>query len=279
MLTGEVQRQDLSRALWKGLQLILDHPWFGRVWIIQEVANSRRANVYCGNRSVSSRVFALAPVLLRVGPTSHCQYILDIMPDPSRVDSWWSYKRDLYTFLLKFRGSKASNAPDMVYALLGISSDAAQIDYLRADYTKSTVQVIGDASLFIFQVRPRRPLRETGHFLVEFSDFSRECFSTVVRNADAPVMSKLLQQRGNQVLSSCGLIKAIIHSKEHGPETLGILLKQRGQLEVIYADEDFDGVIEKKRRVGYIEVCIIIPSLLGGFYRHREQLQQRGRSK
>jgi len=60
------------------------------------------------------------------------------MLGPLRKDSWWSQKRDLYTLLLKFRGSKVSDERDIIYALLGISSDALDTDILRADYTKTT---------------------------------------------------------------------------------------------------------------------------------------------
>ncbi|KAF2174550.1 HET-domain-containing protein, partial [Zopfia rhizophila CBS 207.26] len=144
------QHLDLETLQRKGTELLLERPWFQRVWILQEVANANAAVVCTGNRSVPARIFALTPWLTGVRPKPHCQAVLDIMPGRSRKDSWWSQKRDLYTLLVKFNGSKASDERDMIYALLGISSDARDNDSLRADYTKSTQQVIHDAISFLF---------------------------------------------------------------------------------------------------------------------------------
>ncbi|KAF2177019.1 HET-domain-containing protein, partial [Zopfia rhizophila CBS 207.26] len=130
------QHLDLETLQRKGTELLLERPWFQRVWILQEVANANAAVVCTGNRSVPARIFALTPWLTGVRPKPHCQAVLDIMPGRSRKDSWWSQKRDLYTLLVKFNGSKASDERDMIYALLGISSDARDNDSLRADYTK-----------------------------------------------------------------------------------------------------------------------------------------------
>ena len=131
------QHSDLERLQRKGIELLLERPWFQRVWILQEVANATTAVVCSGTKSVPARIFALAPSLTGVQPELHCQAVLDIMPGQSK-DSWWSQKRDLYTLLVKFNGSKASDQRDMIYALLGISSDVRDNDSLSADYTKGT---------------------------------------------------------------------------------------------------------------------------------------------
>lgn len=54
----------------------------------------------------------------------HTQSVLDIMPGPLRHRSWWTSNRDLGTLLRKFRSSQAGDPRDLVYTLLGISSDA-----------------------------------------------------------------------------------------------------------------------------------------------------------
>ncbi|KAF2730272.1 HET-domain-containing protein [Polyplosphaeria fusca] len=144
------RHSDLGTLQHKGLDLLLHRPWFERVWILQEVANAKRAVVCSGSRFISARLFALAPLLLQMRPEHHCQAVLDIMPGPSRKDSWWSKSRDLYALLLNFRESKASNPRDIVYALLGISSDAHNTDSLRPDYTKGIPDVIRATTLFLF---------------------------------------------------------------------------------------------------------------------------------
>jgi hypothetical protein len=94
--------------------------------VLQEVANARVAMVVCGSKSISTRTFALVPSLLELQVDHHCQAVLDIMPAPSRKESCWSQKRDLHTLLVKFRGSKGTDPRDMVYVMLGMSSDAVE---------------------------------------------------------------------------------------------------------------------------------------------------------
>jgi hypothetical protein len=50
---------------------------------------------------------------------------------------------------VKFRESKATNERDIIYALLGISSNAFQSDILFLDYRKSLQQVIQDTTSFL----------------------------------------------------------------------------------------------------------------------------------
>lgn len=80
VLRRESQRQ--------GLHELLNRPWLNRVWIIQEVANARAAEVACGTKSVSARTFALIPILIGIEPSPHYQAILDVMPGPTRRNSW-----------------------------------------------------------------------------------------------------------------------------------------------------------------------------------------------
>jgi ankyrin repeat protein len=132
----------------EGLQSLLSQRWFKRVWILQEVANAQTALVCCGWKSVQARFFALAPLLMDVKPDSHCQAVLDIMPGPSRKDSWWNQSRDLCTLLLKFGRSEAHDSRDMIYALLGMSSDANNSDVIHPDYGKSEEDLV--CSVFRF---------------------------------------------------------------------------------------------------------------------------------
>ncbi|KAJ8109198.1 hypothetical protein OPT61_g7634 [Boeremia exigua] len=130
-------------------EAILDREWFKRVWIIQEVAKARSAMVVCGTKSVSARIFALIPSLLDVKQTPRSRSILEIMPGPSRKFSWWLEEHDLETLLRKFSGSKSSDPRDMIYALLGISSDAKG---LKPDYTKSLQQVVSSTIVILLNL-------------------------------------------------------------------------------------------------------------------------------
>lgn len=130
-------------------ETIFNRQWFDRIWIIQEVAKARSARVVCGAKSASARIFALIPSVLSGLQTPRCQAVLDIMPGPSRKSSWWLKDRDLETLLRRFIGSKATDPRDMVYALLGISSDS---EGLFPDYTKSWIQVTNSTMAFLLSL-------------------------------------------------------------------------------------------------------------------------------
>ena len=134
---------------YEGMRLILSRPWFRRIWILQEIANARVATVLCGKKSISASTFPQVPGLLGLQPDPHCQAVLDIMPGVSRQTSWWKDKRDLYTLLRKFRKSEATDERDIVYALLGISSDTCIGKALLPDYKKPLSQVIQDTTSFL----------------------------------------------------------------------------------------------------------------------------------
>jgi len=79
---------DQRVLLVEGLRSLLCRSWFKRVWIIQETANARVAEIVCGRKSVSASIFALMPSLLDITPDPYCQPILDIMPGPLWNSSW-----------------------------------------------------------------------------------------------------------------------------------------------------------------------------------------------
>ncbi|KAK8078538.1 HET-domain-containing protein [Apiospora saccharicola] len=110
------------------LEKHLESPWFRRVWILQEVANARKATIICGAKSVSSRVFSTMPYLMGLKKMHpHTKAVMDVMPGPLRKQSWWNNDRRLITLLIKFHGSQAIQQHDRIYALFGIASDAPDV--------------------------------------------------------------------------------------------------------------------------------------------------------
>lgn len=136
----------------EGLEDLLTRPWFDRMWIIQEVANARAARVVCGAKSTLARTFALFLYLFGITPSSNCHAILDVMPGPTRNHSWWTKSHDLNTLLRKFKGSKASDPRDKIYALLGIASDQFIEGFPVPDYEKSEGEVLLDIVTFLLTV-------------------------------------------------------------------------------------------------------------------------------
>ncbi|RKK58750.1 hypothetical protein BFJ69_g17370 [Fusarium oxysporum] len=132
------------------LRLLMSQPWFGRVWILQEVAKAKKARLGCSEGWISAGSFALAPRLLGVAPDTQCQAIIDIMPGPSRRSSWWTEKQNLCTLLWRFRGSQATDPRDRLYALLDLASDIKIKERITADYTKNEEAVVKDILGYLF---------------------------------------------------------------------------------------------------------------------------------
>ncbi|PTB72321.1 HET-domain-containing protein, partial [Trichoderma longibrachiatum ATCC 18648] len=134
----------------KGLKAIFNRSWFRRVWILQEAAFAKAGIISCGTKSVSARLFGLAPRLLGITPDKHCQSVLDIMPSPWRDTSSWNQNRTLYALLKAFGASEATDKRDLVYALRAMSSDFGDTNDLVPDYEKSEADVVRDVFRAIY---------------------------------------------------------------------------------------------------------------------------------
>ena len=227
---------------YEGMKLLLSHPWFRRIWILQEIANARVATVLCGKKSISASTFAQVPSLLGLQPDPHCQAVLDIMPGLSRQTSWWKDKRDLYTLLKKFRNSEATDKRDIVYALLGISSDACKI--LLPDYEKPLLQVICDTTSFLLFHTHLDGLfyKFLDWTLLEFLQSLDSLSSIVLRSASKDgqetIVKRLLTMDKIEFdLKDKSGRTPLSWAAERGHEAIVKLLLKTGQVEVNSKDE------------------------------------------
>lgn len=122
---GGLAKNDLTRNSQQAAGELFGHPWFSRVWILQEIAFSHRAVILGGGQEVPSHIFVLLPHLLNHQLLPHDQSVLDLFPRKSKRDSWWRADRkpDLFTLLMKFDLCCASDPRDLIFALLGMCSD------------------------------------------------------------------------------------------------------------------------------------------------------------
>jgi hypothetical protein len=218
--------KDSDYELRGGLILLLSRPWFKRVWILQEIANAKKASILCGTKSVQAHIFALAPSLIGIKPERHCQAVLDIMPGSLREETWWSENRDLYNLLLKFRESEASDPRDQVYALLGISSDAQDTGRLRPDYTKDLGKVIYDTSSFLFG--PSDVSYKTmSELLEDLTSRSVTSFAKLAETSNVSKVDLFFRRRGLEVPLSEDMIKAAAGNEENGKAVMTLLLQER----------------------------------------------------
>jgi hypothetical protein len=215
-----LDRQLRQRA---GLASLLQRPWFRRVWILQEIANANRATICCGTKSVSARVFAIAPKLVNLYPEPHVQAVLDIMPGWSRENSWWSSKRDLRALLFMFRSSEAGDPRDKIYALLGMSSDCTGGAGMCADYTKDLSEVVCDTTIFLFNFRDR---------FYTMADLSNYIIAENIRTLNKIVKTECVQWV-SKIVKSCirdcitsGVIEGAAGNTHCGEDMMSFILKQ-----------------------------------------------------
>ncbi|KAJ4364441.1 hypothetical protein N0V83_009035 [Neocucurbitaria cava] len=210
----------------EGLRDLLTRPWFQRVWILQEVANARRAIVCCGSNEINARIFAHASQRFDFTPSSHTQAVLDIMPGPSGESSWWSQKRNLYTLLLKFKESRASDPRDKIYALLGISSDGKRAHGLRADYTKTTEEVIHDITSYLFNI-DQSPYQVMSEFLNNFHALNTSSLVKGVQSTEVREIASFLQERGDLTSITEEVLQAAAANTRYGVEMVEFFIDRQ----------------------------------------------------
>lgn len=183
-------------AMRDGLSEILSRPWFGRVWILQEVANARTALVHCGSRAIFAKVLPSCPKLFDIQPPPHCQAVLDVMPGSSRLTSWWSQGRDVLTLLRKFGGSGASRDHDRIYALRGLCDSDTEIP--PTDYAAPMSKVISDTISTIYGL----DVQYLGQMYTTFEEFASaldtihySVLAQLLRSAPSEIVIKFLSDK------------------------------------------------------------------------------------
>jgi len=87
---------------WQALLTLMQRPWFRRRWVVQEIALSRRAKVYCGGDKIPWKDFAVA-VELFVEVESATHRLSEVMQKDERffhVPGWFEYVSQLGASLL-----------------------------------------------------------------------------------------------------------------------------------------------------------------------------------
>lgn len=212
----------------RGLRELLARPWFRRVWILQEVALARAGIIFCGTKSVSTRLFSLAPQLLEAETDPHCQAVLDIMPNPWREKSWWSKSPDLRTLLLNFGDSKATEPRDLVYALRGMSSDVRERNNIFPDYEKSEESLVREVVQFIEHCEPEdlaTPPRTVRDLIQCLKVLDTDRCVALAKNSSSQDMEMLLLKRP-EVKINQEIIAAAVAWDKNG-EVVEMLLQHR----------------------------------------------------
>ncbi|KIM95703.1 hypothetical protein OIDMADRAFT_171163 [Oidiodendron maius Zn] len=132
-----------SQETWQALDNLLKRPWFGRLWVIQEVKLSNRfALVQCGAETLSWSLFqrALRCLFYKTMPTAELT---------DRISGTTPFIYDSVTFagiLSRARQKGCSNPLDRVYGVLSLTPQCIA-DKLHVDYSLSPADVFKQSFL------------------------------------------------------------------------------------------------------------------------------------
>lgn len=199
-LIGRINRREFEAVpppsdwkTWSPFRDLFRHPWFRRVWCLQEAVMAPTAEVMLGEHSVPWQHVGFAASWMRSMPTEliigdhmlitgiyHACLIYSL--------SHWSEEQQRVSFLQLLtltRAFEATDYRDKVYGILGIptkeSNPDAGVTLLRPDYTKTLAEVYIDCALAVIRsTRTPRILSYVQH--EQFRDMDQERFS---RSEDA----------------------------------------------------------------------------------------------
>ena len=151
-----------QHAAWEAMQSLFSSPWFGRMWIIQEVVLSSDLVVMIGgyrfNWELVTRTmhtytrfdFKLFKLTLSQNETvrqNFIRYMRSVLRlSPHRNDSQY---RSLIKLLCSFRECHSSDPRDKVYALFGLANDQGLHQMVPVDYAKSVEAVYLECAEFL----------------------------------------------------------------------------------------------------------------------------------
>lgn len=147
----------------KGLQDIMDRPWFKRLWVVQEIGLSRRVTLQCGHDvfewkssnfivvSRFMRIIKFAEILPEWAQRGldkvDMQPLLDLLDLQigNQLDKSWGgsnrMARDLLDVAYDMRRKSCADPRDKVFGVLGMVDHLYNLEDFKPDYTMTVDQV------------------------------------------------------------------------------------------------------------------------------------------
>jgi len=139
------RRLKFDSAGWAALVKFFSHPWFKRIWVMQEAAASTAHMVYYGSEMIDWADVCYSALYLQGANYPTMIPGLGNLTVPTIT---YLYRRHSLLDLLHLTAhSKASEPRDKIFALLGLSIEGLELDNypsLKPDYGKSIVEVYAD---------------------------------------------------------------------------------------------------------------------------------------
>ena len=137
----------------RDLKILLNHNWFHRIWVIQEVKLAKEAVIFCGPHQLPWKCLELDPFH---AVENECTDLIASLPVPG-VDIFipsvlrirkrpYPRPSDLSDLLIATRKCQATDPRDKVFALLWCQ-EGANFATFAADYTKSFSEVFREATI------------------------------------------------------------------------------------------------------------------------------------
>ncbi|KAI1174997.1 heterokaryon incompatibility protein-domain-containing protein [Nemania sp. FL0916] len=153
-----------AQEAWRNLISIMKAPWFGRRWVIQEIALSRDASIHCGDRSLHWDDFADAVSLLMekielirdtfkddvfddVETTSACILVQTLINVCRKADQGEDQGRlvstllDVETLVSTLLGFQATFPRDTIYSILSLAKDYPRAEEDWQDLHKQQLEL------------------------------------------------------------------------------------------------------------------------------------------
>jgi hypothetical protein len=136
-----------TNAMWKSLLWFYSHPYFTRVWAIQEVNANKERWVHCGHEKIEwDRVNLVADYIIMETAFSksfgfssaYCWFAATVTTELIQPKNW--------LFMLYLASNFSSMDPrDLIYGLRGLMKFSDGGGLLEPDYSKSTIEVYRDS--------------------------------------------------------------------------------------------------------------------------------------
>lgn len=151
----------------QALVWFFSRPWFGRLWVIQEVVSNRSVEVLCGDNRISWDVVVLTATYVRRHAKIYIQWNLS---DTLTTNAfymrrrYWQQQVSLPSLLNWGRSFNTTEPLDRVYGLMAMPSFIESGMGWQADYSKSKVELYKDVAYkYILNLRSLRILCYSQH--------------------------------------------------------------------------------------------------------------------
>ncbi|KAI0163271.1 heterokaryon incompatibility protein-domain-containing protein [Pestalotiopsis sp. NC0098] len=223
------QYTNFETRIRNSVESTLEAPWFRRVWIIQEVANARRASIYSGGASFRVAGFVHLVRYLDIEIEDHQTAILEMMPKKRRSQSPWSHQQDLLSLLRRFRHAEATQNHDKIFALLGMCMDGRGHGTVTVDYEKKEDLVIREVVSYISFCEKDdvedfcSTIKSVKNLLGRVDSLLQDLLVHLAIRKRLKGLRSLLWYRRDESLITESILKAMIEGRNIEPEAVDVL--------------------------------------------------------